>query len=535
MKFLEKRKNIVITLVLICIVQLAVSILVAGQKNYLFMDELFSYASANRIGGAAIELPANEWLNEQWYLDYVSVQNEDRFDFSIPYGNQKSDVHPPLFYIFLHAACSFFPGEFSVGAGVGINIIFSLCCTVVLFLLTKEVFSSKECGLIVASLYALSFGAMNSVVFVRMYMLLILFAILYVYIHVSFFRKQNTSLLAYIAAAIVLIMGVLTQYYFIFFAFLVAVWYVCYFFKERNYQVLIRYIGTMLLSAISSIIIFPAMLDHLFRSGRGVEAQGNLFEFDGYLDNLVVFCKIIDNQLFTGTFVLILLATAAVSVLIYFLKKRIDLSFWKKTCFILFVCVGYVLIVAKLAPYQVDRYVMPIYPLVYMLTVGIVYCLMKSLFFAKVALSLCLIGFGGLSMIHTVVSGIPYTYTGNSFVQERIVTAQNNKDSCALYIDEVDNDSSRYYDVLQVLKEYKSFYFVDDLNQSSVFKRDMEHLLLEDQVVIYVNKSENDELEKVFSLIKSAFQLDSPEQISKIHVDEQWTVYAVNINQGKNN
>ena len=60
------RKKIIKILILICVMQLVLALFWAEKKSYLFMDELFSYASANRVEGVEAELPANQWLDELW-------------------------------------------------------------------------------------------------------------------------------------------------------------------------------------------------------------------------------------------------------------------------------------------------------------------------------------------------------------------------------------------------------------------------------------------------------------------------------------
>ena len=97
---LTKKRNIYIMMIIL-IIQLILSLFIANKKDYLFFDEFFSYASANNIAIDESELPENEWLNEEWYLEYVGTTEEHKFEYAIPYYNQVEDVHPPLFYFFL--------------------------------------------------------------------------------------------------------------------------------------------------------------------------------------------------------------------------------------------------------------------------------------------------------------------------------------------------------------------------------------------------------------------------------------------------
>ena len=109
MNRLSEKKRVVIILIAICILQLLLSLYWCSKKNYLFFDEVFSYAAANNVESISAEFGANVWMDESWFDNYAGVSSEHRFEYSIPYKNQITDVHPPLFYMFLHTACSFVP------------------------------------------------------------------------------------------------------------------------------------------------------------------------------------------------------------------------------------------------------------------------------------------------------------------------------------------------------------------------------------------------------------------------------------------
>ena len=96
------KKKVIITLIVICVLQLALSVFFGSKKNYLFFDEVFSYPAANCLYEEDAVFAENEWMNEKWFDNFMSADAGHRFDYSIPYENQKRDVHPPLFYFLLH-------------------------------------------------------------------------------------------------------------------------------------------------------------------------------------------------------------------------------------------------------------------------------------------------------------------------------------------------------------------------------------------------------------------------------------------------
>ena len=58
------------------------------------------------------------------FMDYFTVQRGHEFDYATVWKNQSEDVHPPLYYVFVHTISSFFPGSFSKWFGLAVNILF---------------------------------------------------------------------------------------------------------------------------------------------------------------------------------------------------------------------------------------------------------------------------------------------------------------------------------------------------------------------------------------------------------------------------
>ena len=523
MKNLSKKK-ITIILAIICAVQLFVSLYWVGQKNFLFFDEVFSFPAAN--GTLAMEFSENKWLDESWYLDYMTVDETDCFEYSIPYQNQVNDVHPPLFYMFLHTACSFIPGEFSFYAGTAFNVVFFLICAVALYFLGKELFGNKVCGVLAAFLYAVSYGGINTMVYIRMYMLLTLMIVLHAFVYLKYFDKEEIPAKGYVLFALTLLGGVLSQYYFLFAAFFFGVWYTIKFFAEKRYKVLGYYLTTIFATAACSLVIWPSMLRHLFGGGRGEEARGNLLSMEGYFSSVKEMFRILNNEMFTKMLPVILVALLVLLAICLKIGKEIDWNILKRATVIIFVCTGYLLLVAKVAPYMVDRYIMPLYPLVYMLVIGACYLLASKIIPKKLVGVLCTLGFLGLTVIHMLVSGIPYTYQKHPDNLERQAIVAEYKDNYALYIS--DNDGEHFYDAVQMLKEYQGFYYVYDLENIETVKKDMEVLSEEQKLLVYVKNKRTIEDANLF--IQEVFTGCELNEHTLIDSDEKWNVYLLDIN-----
>lgn len=523
MSRLQDKKNVIVVLVIICALQLTLSIFWGNKKNYLFFDEVFSYPAANNVNGVDSGFDENVWMDDSWFENFMSADLKHRFDYSIAYENQVNDVHPPLFYFFLHTACSFIPEQFSYWAGIGVNILFFMGCSIVLYFLGKEVFGSKICGLLVAFLYAISYGGLNTVVYIRMYMLLTLAVLLHALVYLIYFEKKEISAKSYLFLALTLVAGVLSQYYFLFIAFFFGAWYTIKFIMEKRYQVLLKYLATILVSAGVSLLIWPVMLVHLFGGGRGEEARGNLLSLNGYFGDLKEMFRVMNNDMFTKLLPVILLGLVVLAAICFKKGYQVRKECCKKVVTILFVCAGYFLIVTKAAPYQVDRYVMPIYPLIYLLLIGAAYMLLSKLLTKKIAVALCVWGFGGLSLIHMVHSGIPYTYEKNQDNIERRAVVEEYQDHYALYIS--DNKGCHYYDAVQMLKEYKGYYYVYDLTSVEQTKKDMEILEDENNLIIYVKNTRT--IEEAESFVQEVFPESTLDESNLLDEDEKWNVYLL--------
>ena len=519
------KKKVIITLIVICVLQLALSVFFGSKKNYLFFDEVFSYPAANCLYEEDAVFAENEWMNEKWFDNFMSADAGHRFDYSIPYENQKRDVHPPLFYFLLHTTSSMIPEQFSYWSGLSVNIVLYLASAVLLYLLVKEIFKSKINGLLLAFLYAVSFGGLNTMVYIRMYMLLTFMTLLHAYVYLKYFEKDKIGMKDGVLLGITLVGGVLSQYYFLFIAFFFGVWYCIRFILKKQYQNLLRYLLTVFVSAGISLLLWPHMLEHLFFGGRGEETKGNLLSFDGYAEGLREMFRIMNNDMFTK-----LLPVIFVGILLLFVLclkyKRLNVKQWNSQFFaILFVTMGYFLLVTKAAPYQVDRYVMPIYPLVYLLVAGTCYSLLEKLVPRKLAVILCIMGFGGLSAVHIAVSGIPYTYEKNVDNIERRAIVEEYRDCYALYIS--DDSSTHFFDAVQMLKEYQGFYYANDLANIAEVKEDMELLSDEKNLIVYVKNKRSQNEANVF--IQNVFPECELNEESLLDTDEKWNVYLLEI------
>ena len=119
--FWEKmRKSTGFWLAVVIIVQTVVYVFAGANKVYIHMDEAYSLALAqyDKIDITANEDFYNTWHTDQYYQDYLALQEEDQSDWGPVYKNQKDDVHPPLYYVLLRGVMGLDLGRFSKWPGM---------------------------------------------------------------------------------------------------------------------------------------------------------------------------------------------------------------------------------------------------------------------------------------------------------------------------------------------------------------------------------------------------------------------------------
>lgn len=331
--------------------------------------------------------PEPVWISARQFQDYLTVDSRDCFNYFSVYFNVKDDNHPPLHFMLLHTMCSIFQGGPAPFQGCVINIAAVLGCCICFFklgsLLEEKKVIPEGCGnlwgICAGLLYGISTGAIATTLLIRMYGMLTFFCVALFYLHVKKwlergFRKKNKGLMA------VTVLGFLTQYFFLFYCFGLAAVTMGLLLVKKRYAEARTYLRTMLLSAVIGVVVFPFSIQDVLSSGRGMEALQNLSRgFSGYGTRLAAFgalwVKGSFGSVLSGIVILICLAAGTVCLAVRKGKTagetkeelEKDLEEEKNDTrplwliLVLPVC-GYFLLAARMSPYLVDRYIMPLFP-----------------------------------------------------------------------------------------------------------------------------------------------------------------------------
>lgn len=250
-------------------------ITVAGKINF-HVDELLSYNLSNARDRFGFEEGRAYAPVAGIYLDKLTVSDAaNRFDFALVWENQKNDVHPPLYYLLLNAVCSIYVGKFSVWYAGGINICFALL-TLYVWRKLIGLFCNDRIFVEIASiLFALSVGVLQSVSFLRMYVMAMFWVTLTAYLLIkSFDEGFSWKQLAQIGGTA--IAGALTHYYCIIYLCAVCLVLGICLIMQKRWGDIVRLGGCMLISAGVSVSVFPAMLAHMFLGQRGTKSMDNM-------------------------------------------------------------------------------------------------------------------------------------------------------------------------------------------------------------------------------------------------------------------
>jgi hypothetical protein len=147
----------------------------------------------------------------------------------------------------------------------------------------------------------------------------------------------------------------------------------------KRLKEILAYAAAMLISGGVSYLIFPSMIKHIFKTGNGAASIENL-QSSNFVSQLKIYFGMINNEVFGGYLLIILLVLVFMLILNLLYKNQDDehACVFGKTEIQQYACLlvpsaFYVLLISKTAPFNTDRYVSPIYPILIIGVMGLVY------------------------------------------------------------------------------------------------------------------------------------------------------------------
>lgn len=270
-----------LALMLVLILTAGVGLLFASRKKGMFIDEVYTFGLSNsRFAPFLFDLRGGEIdhtvFTREELLDYMLVTGDEGFDVASVYDNQVHDVHPPLYYWLFNFVSTLAKGRYSMWPGLLLDLVLYLLCVGALYALARRLGAGRLPAAAAALLYGLSHIGLSTMLMIRMYVLLALLSVVLALLIAELMREFRPRLC--VLVALTLLAGLMTQYYFVFYAFFLCAAYVLWALIKKDWRALSWFVPCALLGALALLPIFPAALSQLF--------SGELVSGESALDNL---------------------------------------------------------------------------------------------------------------------------------------------------------------------------------------------------------------------------------------------------------
>ena len=368
-----------------------------SQKQGWHVDEQYTYGTANSTEGAYLgkhvnsfhEDPFDEvhnhWKKGKDFHDYLTVQNNEKFDYKNIKENLKISVHPPLYFWLLHTICSLTPDVFSKWQAGSINIVAFLLLLLMFYKLSKLFINDEYMAMVPVFLWGFSEVGLATVLFLRMYTLQTLFTVCLLY-EVSKMLIENVAdkkrlFLIFLYATL----GNLTQFSSLVFAFILTAVSDTVLLWRKNWKMLVLFSAMMLLSVAALVALFPETLSILLYSKDGAEIHAR---FSGVKWLHLLFYFLYGNQSVFGVyayylfhveskyFILVLLALA---LMVIRQKEKKTSSAFGVLIAVIILLTFYLAIFMPKNNMGGVRYYMLLMPVAALLTVSLAEKLLKAL------------------------------------------------------------------------------------------------------------------------------------------------------------
>lgn len=464
---------------------------VIKEKANYHVDEVYSYGLANNRGSIRMDFKPNKKYTPaaKAYMNYMTVDSQDRFHYDIVWENQTNDVHPPLYYILLHTISSIRPQTFSRWYAGSINILFALLTLFVLQrysrLLSNE---NKFMPICLSLLFILSAGVLSCATFFRMYMMAMFWITLLEYEFSKEVEKEEGGWRFFAKVYLVAVLGALTHYYCIIFTVFLCGTYCIILLMQKKYKRVLAFVGTGALAAGTAILLFPAMLTHMFSGYRGKESIENLnAPVSDYLIRLKYFFHLVDIDLFGGLFLCLIFGGIVISLIARFTKKSQQTTVCKLRYALIFIpCFLYFLVISKMAVFISARYMYPIYAIMLIGLFGFLADQLQRICEKKVWIFTLIFLFGVLTVFGWKQNEWTYLYKNTEPLLE---ASEQYRDLDCIYV--FDARYKTHCSFMEV-KNYNSVIFASGKHPEKMLSYDLED---KDEIIVMITAGREDVLD----------------------------------------
>jgi len=508
-----KKGTVVIALTIIILIQVLARIYVGKEKEYFHIDEAYSYSLMNYN---KIQITENDdffdnWHDKNYYIDYLAVNENEKFDFNPVYINQKNDVHPPLYYLLLRIAASFTIDNFTKWTGIILNIIIYVFSSIFIYLISDILLKNKKKALFITLIAGLTLGALDTTAYIRMYELANLFILMITYMHMKIYDKEELKVKDLITIGVIALLGSLTHYYIIIYIAILFLIFVIKYIKKKQYKNLARYIATFAIAAILSLIIFPYSMYHMFGGYRGEGAKNSLLNIDSFFVEIAQCFYILQKGVTNNLSILLILI-----FIIFKQKSKNEIESADKQASLIFIpTLVYFILVAKMSPYKELRYFMPIISVSTVLVMYYFYLLYEGALKGKKAIIAMVVTFVILVISPLVTNAnLEFTYKKMNHLAERI---EEKSDLPAIYL--FNENNIRFLDDIYIFTKIENSYIMKNSNANiNNVERVLEGKDTSNGMIIVYN--EGVEPEEIIKQIKDKYNYTEEEIMQNLNAGQ---------------
>ncbi|MGB4614122.1 MAG: hypothetical protein WBH68_07420 [Erysipelotrichaceae bacterium] len=340
------------------ILVMIIGIIYCSSKRIITMDEPLSFSLSNEASlyhPGWVLIKEHGWMLKDNFTGYGVTHVP--FNYSQVIINQAADVHPPLYYILMHTICSFFPYRLSIWFGLGINYLFYLMNAIIIYITSKKIIKNELISILIMLLYSINFQVLEMLNFIRMYMMVSFFVLLFVFSAYKLICDNKNEKMNIVLLFISTVGGGLTHYFFY-----VAIISIClpiavYLLIKRKYKLLLTSASIVIIACLLNVFIFfPATIEHVFTTNQSNHSSTIINNFINMGIDYNRFNTFINFTFFKGIGFYSGLVLIFINMILYVKNKD------KNILFLILIFISYYInfyIAQKTATYIQPRYIYP--------------------------------------------------------------------------------------------------------------------------------------------------------------------------------
>ncbi len=282
-KFSAKKNIILAAIILVQVIMLF--FIFSKCKQGFHSDEVWTYGYANSVERKELVYEndgtslMNQWLDAEMFRKYITVEEDQRFRYDAVLYNTNNDYNPPLQLLILHTICSFFPGKFSWYFCFGLNIFAFIISQIYIFRLVRRMTGNDIIAFGAVALYGFGVGGMSITIFLRLYALGAMFAIMFAFYSHRIYEESKENKLPVkelILLALTCFGGAYTLQIFLITAFFITLFYVVYYLFAKRLKFFFVHGFTCLIPVGIKFLLDPNVLKQLGAVDPSAQGYANI-------------------------------------------------------------------------------------------------------------------------------------------------------------------------------------------------------------------------------------------------------------------